>query len=102
MGAIMRKEPTVVGRDLDRLFRLGTAGSMTDPQLLEEFVGGDHASASLAFEALVERHRLNFLRVCRMVLRDPHAAEDAFKATFLVLARSFLPCAFIELKQSRL
>jgi DNA-directed RNA polymerase specialized sigma24 family protein len=83
----MRKEPTVVGRDLDRLFRLGTAGSMTDPQLLEEFVGGDHESASLAFEALVERHGPMVLRVCQMVLRDPHAAEAALQAAFLVLAR---------------
>jgi DNA-directed RNA polymerase specialized sigma24 family protein len=27
------------------------------------------------------------LRACNQALRDPHAAEDAFQATFLVLAR---------------
>ena len=60
---------------------------MTDAQLLEQFVTGDDESAALAFEAIVERHGSMVLRVCRTVLRDVHAAEDAFQATFLVLAR---------------
>ena len=39
-----------------------------------------------AFELLVWRHGKMVLRVCRGILRDAAAAEDAFQATFLALA----------------
>ncbi|HEY1380616.1 MAG TPA: sigma-70 family RNA polymerase sigma factor, partial [Gemmataceae bacterium] len=54
---------------------------------LERFAVRRDEAAELAFAALVERHGPMVRRVCRGVLRDPHDAEDAFQATFLVLVR---------------
>lgn len=72
---------------IHRLWELGTFAGLTDAQLLTRFADGHEDGAELAFEALVERHGPMVFRICRGVLGDEHAAEDAFQATFLVLAR---------------
>jgi RNA polymerase sigma factor (sigma-70 family) len=74
-------------RQLRHLYSLGVLGEMTDAQLLANFVARHDSSADDSFEVLMDRHGPMVLQTCHAVLRDEHAAEDAFQATFLVLAR---------------
>jgi RNA polymerase sigma factor (sigma-70 family) len=67
---------------LRRMAGAPPAGDLSDRHLLERFV---RAHDPVAFAALVERHGPMVQGVCRRVLGDAHAAEDAFQATFLVL-----------------
>ena len=61
-----------------------TLGQQTDRQLAERFLAGRDEAA---FEALVRRHGPMVYRVCWRVLQQAQDAEDAFQATFLLLAR---------------
>ncbi|WP_435018079.1 sigma-70 family RNA polymerase sigma factor [Tundrisphaera sp. TA3] len=74
-----------VGRHLRMALDLGAARELSDGQLLERFAAGRGEAAEQAFAALVERHGPMVLRVARGILDDPHEAQDAFQATFLVL-----------------
>jgi DNA-directed RNA polymerase specialized sigma24 family protein len=81
-------------RDLQTLFSLGTVGGLSDGQLLGRFAARREEAA---FEALIQRHGPMAWGVCRRILRDHHDAEEAFQATFLVLARKAPTIAHREL-----
>src|SRR5262245_56957328 len=81
----MAKEP--LGSVLDYIRQITGApsdGILSDQELLQSFAA-DRDEA--AFTLLVQRHGPLVWGVCRRVLRQTQDAEDAFQATFLVLAR---------------
>ena len=79
-----------MGERLDSVFQLfhrllgsPAAPCTDDVELVDSFL---RRRDEKAFEELVRRHGPMVLGTCRRVLRDPHAAEDAFQVTFLTLA----------------
>ena len=71
-------------RDYLRISTKADSHGPADVELLTRFV---NSRDETAFELLVWRHAALIQRVCRSVLGDYHAAEDAAQATFLILAR---------------
>src|SRR5579871_6835953 len=68
---------------LDHLRRL-TCPPVADAVLLSRWI---EKRDEVAFAALVARHGPMVLGVCQRIFGDAHEAEDAFQATFLILAR---------------
>ncbi len=79
----MSTGPETLVRYIRRLAIRREPNAATDAALLGRFLS-DHDER--AFAALVDRHGPLVLNVCQRVLGDVDDAEDAFQATFLVLA----------------
>jgi RNA polymerase sigma factor (sigma-70 family) len=81
----MTREPIhLLLRQLRQRTASGHADKLSDGELVRRFAARHDEEA---FAALVRRHGPMVLRLCRRVLHDAHAAEDAFQAVFLVLSR---------------
>ncbi len=86
--AVLRVVQSIRGKSLQR-----ERASSADRSLLEAFAQiGDED----AFAEIVRRHGPLVLGVCRRILGNAQDAEDAFQATFLVLARKAAKVAWHE------
>src|SRR5258708_1366362 len=79
-----KAQPGTMVRHIRGLVEAEMTRGLTDAQVLEHFAcRRDEAS----FAALMKRHGRLVWGVCRHILSREQDAEDAFQATFLVLAR---------------
>src|SRR5262249_32261281 len=76
--------PRFLLRQLSQWLTTHVPEPQADHQLLQRFVSPRDETA---FAALLERHGPMVLWLCRRLLREAHQADDAFQATFLILAR---------------
>jgi RNA polymerase sigma factor (sigma-70 family) len=80
----MAARPNVLLRFIQGMAAPPGRNETSDAVLVNRFIAGrdDHA-----FSALVDRYGALVLQTCRRILGDCDDADDAFQATFLVLAR---------------
>ena len=76
--------PQVGLQNIVERLRCGLGNGTSDGELLERYVDNHDEDA---FAAIVERHGPKVFAVCRRVLGQRQFAEDAYQATFLVLAK---------------
>jgi RNA polymerase sigma factor (sigma-70 family) len=84
---VSRVQGQTVPKPLRALLETGSMAGLTDSELIERFTVSRDSGAEAAFAALVSRHGPMVLGTCRLLIGDPHTAEDAFQAVFMVLAR---------------
>lgn len=70
---------------LTRALAAETLGRYSDSELVAQYLADGREAV---FEALVRRHGPMVYRVCARVLHHPQDCEDAFQATFLLLAHN--------------
>jgi RNA polymerase sigma factor (sigma-70 family) len=80
----MQSQASIALRHIRSLVAAQSGHYSSDRTLLDRYV--EHGEDA-AFAALLKRYSPLVLSVCRRVLDDWHAADDAFQATFLVLSR---------------
>ena len=78
---------SIVAKRLIRHEPQWNLAEQSDEELLNEYLNETEPGSQEAFRELVVRHGPMVLGICRHVLNQAHDAEDAFQATFLVLAR---------------
>jgi RNA polymerase sigma factor (sigma-70 family) len=79
----MAHQLTQAMQHIRRMLGMPAGTDLNDRQLLEQFATSKDEAA---FTALVQRYGPQVLGVCRRILGNDHDADDAFQATFLVLA----------------
>src|SRR5260370_42291246 len=79
----MAEAPFALLRYIRNLVGTSGHGDESDGHLLARFVAGRDEAA---FTSLLRRHGPMVFDVCRRALGDGDDAEDAFQATFLLLA----------------
>src|SRR6266478_986049 len=84
MTIMANGQASLVLQHVRKLLAAQDADRFSDRELLQRFA---QERDEAAFTAIVRRHGSMVLNVCQRILHNCHDAEDAFQATFLILAR---------------
>lgn len=87
-----REDPVTSTMQFEAQASAATVVEDSDRELIARFLAGDQS----AFAAVVQRHTGLVISTCQRVLNAPSDVEDAFQATFFVLARRAKSLAWEE------